>query len=340
MMTHHSVTSEGPLRLNQQVEQKDQGSHTLRRLLSDHSNSQCQDPKDKIFGLIGLGVDGYDYPSPDYDKSLCQIWTETMELMNRHTMLDDNNELYIVCHASLVKFLLMGTRCTPIQQVLRPYAAEAETQLISLPYGFIHPGAFTLTGYILGSIQSLGPSVKDVAGDFGIVDEWSRKVQIKYEEDLGSACKQSNDLLGALLDEHTEGISQCCSNQLSLVSWEEKLEYFCPLLSFLSWFDRQKHKLIPVETPSHSDPSSHISTKDYGASGTLLYQLWTGHRSNQNPKWKMGIASCQAALGDVVYWVGGTKTASVVRPMVRLKSPNYGLVENVQLQVIWMKRNR
>ncbi|KAK1622163.1 hypothetical protein BDP81DRAFT_455566 [Colletotrichum phormii] len=310
MMTHHSVTTEGPLRLNQQVEQKYQGSHTLRRLLSDHRNSQCQDPKDKIFGLIGLSVDGYGYPSPDYDKSLFQIWTETMEFMNRHKMFDDNNELEIVSHANLVKFLLMGTRCTPIQQVLRPYAAEAETQL------------------------SLGPSVKDVAGNLGKVDEWSHKVQINYEDDLGSACKQSNKLLGALLGEQTEEVLQLCSNQLSLVSWEAHFQMNCPLFPFLNWDDRPKHKLVPIESPNHSEPSSHISTKNSGASETLLYQLWTGHRSNQSPRWKMGVASCQAALGDVVCWVGGTKTALVVRPTEGYRSPHQRYVENVQLQVI------
>ncbi|KAK1673632.1 hypothetical protein BDP55DRAFT_633904 [Colletotrichum godetiae] len=48
----------------------------------------------------------------------------------------------------------------------------------------------------------------------------------------------------------------------------------------------------------------------------------------------MGVASCQAALGDVVCWVGGTKTALVVRPTGSHESAEYGYAQNVQLQVI------
>ncbi|KAK0370186.1 HET domain-containing protein [Colletotrichum limetticola] len=318
MMTHHSVTNEGPLRLNQQVEQKYQGSHTLRRLLHDHQKSRCQDPKDKIFGLIGLAVDGNGYPSPDYDKSVIQIWTETMEFMNSRSMFDDENELDILSLANLVKFLLMGTRSTPIQQILRPYVAEPERQLISLQYGYIHPHAFKLTGYLLGTIRSLGPSVKDVAGNLDKVDEWSHGVQTNYGDDLGNACRQSDDLIGAILNKEDRVIGQMCFNQSSLVIWEDRIDRNYPVSNLLYWMEQNKHILgSPGSSSSHPDHSSYDITEDSQGSETLLYQLQTGRHSDQSPEWKMGVVPSKAALGDIVCWVGGTKTALLVRPTGR-----------------------
>ncbi|OHF02943.1 HET domain-containing protein [Colletotrichum orchidophilum] len=309
MMTLHSTDGEGPLLLNQQIESKYEGAHTMRSLLYEHRFSQCKDPKDKIFGLIGLAVDGHGFPKPDYDKSPVQIWTDTMEFMNEHDLFDQDKEVDIIFYGTLVKFLLMGTRSTLGQQVLGPCVVEAETQLIHASGPFAETKdsrVFTLTGYVVGCIQSIGPSTKDIADNLGKVDEWSFKVQVNYRNDLGAAYEQSNNLLRALLTKEDAEVSRLCFNQTSLVEWTALANSGTPLGEYSAWFANHKHELKPPENPSLSDSSS--TTKATADTNQLLYQLYTGYCKKARTKWKMGVASGQAELGDLA---GGGKNDQV-----------------------------
>ncbi|KXH33013.1 hypothetical protein CSIM01_05148 [Colletotrichum simmondsii] len=329
MMTLHSTIVEGPVLLNQQIERKSEGSHKLRSLLYNHRYSQCKDHKDKIYGLIGLAVDGYGFPKPDYSKPPIQIWTDTMEFMNSHKLFDERSESDIIFCGTLVKYLLMGTQSTPVQQVLGPYGAEAEPQLIHMPE--VYPRnrdsrVFGFKGYVVGCIQCIGPSTKDIAGNLEKVDEWSFHVQVNYRHDVGAAYEQSSNLLRALLAKKDSEISRLCSNQTSLVIWTGWANSGVPHGDYMKWFEDYKNGPEATESTSLSETSS-------GTEGTVLYQLYTEHPTcrRSRDKWRMGVASGQVERGDLVCWVRDTKTALVVRPTEKFKQ---GCNECAKFQVI------
>lgn len=319
MMTLHSTIAEGPVLLNQQIERKYEGSHTLRSLLYEYRNSQCQDPKDKIYGLIGLAVDGHGFPKPDYNKPPIQIWTDVMEFMNGHRLFDENSENDIIFCGTLVRYLLMGTQSTPVQQVLGPCVAEAETKLIHIPEMYSRnkdSRVFEFKGYVVGCIQSIGPSTRDIAGNLGKVDEWSLQVQVNYQYDLGAAYEQSSNLLRALLAREDLEVSRLCSNQASLVKWTGLANSGGPQGDYIKWFDEYKAE-------SKATESSRLAELSSSTEVTVLYQLFSKYSAKPRDKWKMGVASGQVERGDLVCWVRDTKTALVVRPTGKFtKGPN------------------
>ncbi|KAG7075390.1 HET domain-containing protein [Colletotrichum scovillei] len=161
-MTLHKIPLQGPMLLDEEIDKRFQGSHRLKKLLSQHKHALCKDPRDKIYGLIGLAVDGHGFPKIDYNKSLFQIWKDTMEFMNSHQMFQEGKEDDIIEYGTLVKFLLMGVQSTPLQEVIRPYTTGG---VVSFDTNEDEPGIFRIMGSLIGCIQSVGPSAKDIVGE-------------------------------------------------------------------------------------------------------------------------------------------------------------------------------
>ncbi|TIC91658.1 Heterokaryon incompatibility protein 6, OR allele [Colletotrichum higginsianum] len=153
LVTMHNAKG-GPLRLAQQLSQKYAGAHTLRRLLIDHKDAQCKEPRDKIYGLVGLALDACGFPL-DYEKSLLVVWNDTMEFMNRHGLFLTDRETDIIYIGGLVKSLLMGAKCSPFQQIAQQ--AEPQTDLQIIEAGNYretsNPKVFYIKAYVLGCIR-------------------------------------------------------------------------------------------------------------------------------------------------------------------------------------------
>ena len=90
LITLHNSGSEGPLMINRLLQEKYSGSHTLRKLLEDHRKALCQEPRDKIYGLVGLAADAIRFPM-DYGRSLADVWKDTMVFMNSRKLLPEPN---------------------------------------------------------------------------------------------------------------------------------------------------------------------------------------------------------------------------------------------------------
>ncbi|KAH8783445.1 HET domain protein, partial [Diaporthe sp. PMI_573] len=62
------------------------GSCTLKSLITNHAEAHAKDPRDKIYGLVGLSSDGRGFPM-DYKKSLYQVWVDTVRFMSAKKLL-------------------------------------------------------------------------------------------------------------------------------------------------------------------------------------------------------------------------------------------------------------
>lgn len=63
---------ERPLDVERQLKEEYHRGHTLRKLLENHQNAVCKDPRDKIYGFVGLAADARGFPM-DYQKSLLEV---------------------------------------------------------------------------------------------------------------------------------------------------------------------------------------------------------------------------------------------------------------------------
>lgn len=295
---HQRDSGSGPMRLHSLRQERDHNGCPLEKLLHDHQEAECKDPKDKIYGLVGLAGDAYGFPM-DYEKSLIQIWTDTMEFVNRRGLVQDTQ---LIAFGRLVKFLLMGTECDPWSQIARPSADEngQQSRLIDDSITPNRSKVFEIKGSAFGCIEYLGPSAAEIVADLSKERNWGESTQRLYQKQLGSAQHESRMLIRAILDASRDQVSKFCHNYVSSVIWKPS-----------SGGTNAVDSYIKRNPPGQNNKTAAASSESDGGSDPYLYQLYNWF-SREMP-WKMGVASARAQRGDILCSINGVRKAVVVR---------------------------
>lgn len=302
---HNSDGATGPLRLNRLLRQeKYNDSHTLKKLLEEHREAKCSEPRDKVYGLVGLASDAAQFPM-DYSKSLYEVWKDTMVFMNCWGLFREESQILPI--GALVKSLLMANHSDPLSQISRDHEDRVDsTQLIDNPNSVF---VFNLKAVVLGCIIHVGPLAIDIISKPSEALDWRSATQRLFPaNERGSAHWEHDRLLRALLESDESEIEMTCFNRPSVVIWE-------------------------AHNDSEKNPKS---ARDYvqkfrGNTGTiastlpLVPQHTTDRLSSVQPRlylaksWafgterKMGIASGLVQPGDLVCWVRSSKRALLGR---------------------------
>ena len=178
----------GPLRLDRQLRGKYTGSHSLLSLIETHRDARCKNPRDKIFGLVGLSTDSTrDFPI-DYQKSLFEVWKDTLKFLHLAGNLVDV--------ALLVLESLGGpTQVLPTQT---PSAKISSSPLSALNY--YHAPFLGLRLAVLGIVMFVGPPPEDLINSLEQADLWTKGIQrgVKHGH-LGSLLRENDGLFEWLL---------------------------------------------------------------------------------------------------------------------------------------------
>ncbi|KAG6020283.1 hypothetical protein E4U41_002893 [Claviceps citrina] len=206
----------GPLKLDHLRRDKYDGSCSLRRLLVNHAGALSKDPRDKIYGLVGLSTDGRGFPM-DYGKSLLEVWSDTIGFMSRHDLLpQDCGERVQFCR--LVRDLLGGEAALgSVSGVVRlffdrpgghesllddrggtgdgnaKHSDDDDETALSL-------SAVTFWADVYGVIVSLGPTTTELLSSLETTDAWDEELQRLYRGNLDSAHYENDQLLRRVLD--------------------------------------------------------------------------------------------------------------------------------------------
>ncbi|KAL6924101.1 hypothetical protein FSHL1_001355 [Fusarium sambucinum] len=215
LLVTNGVGLEGHMKLEKQRQDKYTGSNTLLRLLYSHQEAECQDRKDKVYGLLGLASDARGFVI-DYNKSLFEIWTDVMEFMNAHDLFSNSD---IMSVGYLVKFLLTGPECDPLQQILRSYEPRNEDDIIITDEK--RHKSFELPSAIVGCVIHVGPQPHEIIGKLNVVDNWIQHVQVNYSDsdNVGNAHKESDELISTILDLDGSSFSKKCIDCRSTIQW-------------------------------------------------------------------------------------------------------------------------
>ncbi|KAF5250802.1 hypothetical protein FANTH_4074 [Fusarium anthophilum] len=299
-ITMHNFGPKGPIRLDRHRVEKYTGSNTLLQLLQDHKEADCQDRKDKVYGLVGMASDARNF-SIDYDKSFFQIWTDVMEFMNHHSLFDGD----IISVGHLVKFLLMGAECDPLEQILGPCAQKVEDDTIITNTN--HDKAFALQGAVLGSVMCVGPRPLEIVGNLQAVDMWIEQVQATYRNDLGNAHRESDTMIRTILELDDISLSKKCFDCRSIVQWQvndrsplQDSSYTSIAPSWIRGLPSKSHGLIEKESSSAVQSS---------ANNSRLFQMSARY---QTP-WKLGLSSSDIRVGDLICWLEWPRRAIIVK---------------------------
>jgi hypothetical protein len=146
--------------LNEKREDRHGDSNRLETLLEDFWYAKCQEPRDRIYGFLGLAHDCEDGSiEADYSKSLFDVYLDVINFFNRQRpLLADLNghdrAVKVVRFSQLVQRLL-GHDLTPISRM-----NQAQTVLA--------------VGAVGGTILHMGPTFHELYSSSAVYKEWKR----------------------------------------------------------------------------------------------------------------------------------------------------------------------
>lgn len=275
---------------------RERGSYPLRKLLLDHRRAKCKEPRDKVYGLIGLAADAYGFPM-DYTKPLIQVWNDVMSFTYKRGLLPDEE---VVTFGGLVKYLLMGNDTSPLQQVLQPHGQTDINTAVSQKYSEVE---FEIEGYLLGQITHIGPSTIDIVGDLDSVDRWNAEVQQSFRDVTQRANLESRDLMRATLSPKP---IRTCFSHIGTTEWSVRTKKY----QAGSW-DSYLDALLVSAPPSSNVVATHHD--EHGSSQERFFQL-RNRRYGSNINWRMGITTHTARKGDLLVLMLDVREAVVIRP--------------------------
>lgn len=312
MTLHNGDGATGPLRLDRLLrKEKYNDSHTLKRLLKEHRATKCSEPRDKVYGLIGLASDAGEFPI-DYNKSLYEVWKDTMVFMNTWNLFQDESQILPI--GALVKSLLMANHSDPLSQLSKEHKDQVDsTQLIDNPE---NPLIFRLKAAAIGCIVCVGPSANDIVSGPDEATGWRIATQRLFPAgELGPAHREYDKLLYALLESDESKIEKACFNRPSSVIWEQRNAYTCnyhhnilpeSVRDYITWV--HVHQVTETKTLKWPQRPQEVTDR-LAPVQPRLYLAKDGNRTQR----KMGLASCLVQLNDVVFRIPSSKRALLVR---------------------------
>ncbi|KAG0649329.1 Heterokaryon incompatibility protein [Hyphodiscus hymeniophilus] len=306
-----STGMENQLLLIREREEKYNGGYTLPKLLKSHQNAICQDPRDKIYGFVGLAPDGRSFPM-DYNKSVVEVWYDTMLFMNEGGRVPSSE---IVSFGRMVKEMLGGC-LAPIHQLSYEYASWKRPPSYS-GENLYNANMFKLHAYVAGVIIARGPSPQKLISSLNDDDEWKAQIHRNFRNDHGSAFRDHDYLIQMALVSENDGCGV-----LSFPGLHLPFPTDSGLSTNLStMLDRHTKKRIKAQEKSVEEPTRKTWTKDpsqestgsFGVSHSAACSYQIERCSSRKSPWKVGFATHEALAGDLICWIPEAKKAVVIR---------------------------
>jgi hypothetical protein len=144
-------------------------ANQLERLLEDFQAAKCKEPRDKIFGFLGLAHDCQDGSiEPDYTRPLLDLYTDMIKFYCRQRSLSSESWNTIERSMRTVRF-------SHFLQWLLGGGVWLGDQ--SLPTGAEPTGIVRVMGAITGTIKHIGPAFNEIIGSSSANKRWKLSFQ-------------------------------------------------------------------------------------------------------------------------------------------------------------------
>ena len=295
------------LRATQLIEQKRErfgDSHLLLNLLRNHRAALCQDPRDKIYGLIGIAIDvDADFPMR-YGTPLTEVYAALLDYQNKKYAQSQKYG----SHRGMLEF------CQLVGEALQLDVENGQERVRSipmLPLGLSGSGPplLRITLGLAGYVQSIGPSLDDMISVQSATIEWRTTIREEFKVDsIGrkEALEQNDSFLEVL-----ENFDH--AHQNIVFSFEDRPRW---------WGNRFWNRRVTVpksniqltELPDHSDTP--ICPRTF----LLKPNGWHGEKSKDRVSNGMspgfiGLAPSDSQPGDLVYYISGSQRVLIIRDL-------------------------
>lgn len=267
----------GPLRLNDQLKRKNEGSHTLRSLLEAHHEALCKDPRDKVYGLAGLAEDCYGFPV-DYAKSLFEVWADTLQFLQDGGQVKDEADFLDLAA------ILMNALGGP-SQVMPPPGTSCSVEL-------------ELRGLLpVGTMAKIGPTTDDMVGKLGVGDDWAASIHRSGRH----ASQQNESVIREMLQMENPNLPSLKVD--ALIGARNNC---------LVWLPKQRMKGDCADLVQKANSFNIADRRKCGIGSSHIY-----HLSLITPKGDrslIGTVAGDVAEGDLFCSIPGNTTTLVLRP--------------------------
>lgn len=190
----------GPVKLYIHLQSKYDGNYALKHLMRRHGGALCQDPRDKIYGLVGLSTDGRGIPV-DYSKSVLDVWVDTVNYMHRYGLVGKSETLAI---ADLVRESLGADKLSPVRGLVQLHNARGDqSEHDSENWDKSRQFPLKFVAEVLGTIATVGPSTAEIVSSLEKTNEWEVELQRNYSNrERDDAHRQHDDLMRLILESH------------------------------------------------------------------------------------------------------------------------------------------
>lgn len=282
------------MKLHKQISEKYKTGHQLQNLLESHQQALCKEPRDHVYGFVGLATDCADGFPLDYQKSLFEVWKDTVMYRNRDRHASRHD---IMKFGSLVRKLLGGSSIATVDEI---------SQDLTMRMALRPPRRDSLhfSGRVVGRINYRGPTYVEIIADLKKTAQWKSSVN-RYirKENLPDAMEDSDAFLEELEsveDEDLEGI--VAFNRDDLWKAPEITDVFPDTKIIVEGREAWKETKIPP-----SDGTAPDSPKEQ----RLILLDFPSSRLNFPAR--MGLAPPEARVGDYILQIHGIQRAIIVR---------------------------
>jgi hypothetical protein len=336
-----------PLRLQKQMDRRYTDGHKLCKLLKSHQDALCKEPHDKVYGFIGLATDTIEGFPMDYQKTLFDVWVDTILFQNAK---QESPQHDIIHFSRLVKKLLGApvVQGTSIQPLLsndglyldhkdgkkhKSYIPDQIPACIDINQFYNHfPGVLDkndalcrstrdrnqrkllIPARVVGRIIHFGPTYNEIISDLKKTDSWRCSINTNLPENLRASAREESDLflrsLEGLEDEDLGIITSYNRN----MSWE--IGPGDPAFKSIIYLKRSGRDSGLIE-PIFSANFDWEGDDTDSQGEPRLFLLGDANDYKTSPA-NMGLVSPEAQFGDCVCQVLGFKQAFVVRHLTRV----------------------
>jgi hypothetical protein len=154
--------------------------HKLQALIESHRESLCKEPRDHIYGFVGLAVACQEGFPMDYGKSLYEVWKDVITFKNASQTGEGpyiEPDIDTLAFGKLVQELLGGPRIATAEEVAQDIDRsialfEPETTMIQ----HFQRGEILVPARVPGRIVHLGPTYQEVMSNLKAMAAWRASI--------------------------------------------------------------------------------------------------------------------------------------------------------------------
>jgi hypothetical protein len=294
-----------PKKIHKQLERKYEDGHRLEVLIQSHRESLCKEPRDHIYGFVGLATDCVDGFSMGYEKSLYEVWKDVIRFKNFDNR---SSQLDILGFGRLVQDLLGGKDIATPAEVADNIIPPQPTSSLHYSHHSWYEGLLRIPSRISGRILAFGPTYEEILSSTQKMVQWRSLINNHIEDEQRPNAREESVLFLQLLEDVED-------DDLGKVSTFSRVVHWPAIVS------ENNGKPVGVWSRAPKErnwvPGEVLDTSGDGdlpvITGPNLFLLGGVKDVGKETSGKMGLAPLGARIGDYICQIHGVEKVAVVR---------------------------